>query len=165
MAIGDTIKKIRNIRGLTQKELGLAIGFSESTADVRVAQYESGVRTPKKDVLQKIATIFQVNADYLAALAPIEPKKIMETLLHLDYDNQITFGEVEYTSQDGKPLKHMGIFLNRGYMELYLEEWAIRKSELAAGEITKEEYDEWKMNWPDTADLCGNTAPRKKWKK
>ncbi|WP_034602436.1 helix-turn-helix domain-containing protein [Clostridiisalibacter paucivorans] len=42
MAIGDKIRKIRTKRGITQKELGLSIGFSERTADVRIAQYESG---------------------------------------------------------------------------------------------------------------------------
>ena len=31
-------------------------------------------------------------------------------------------------------------------MELYLEEWANRKRELSAGEITEEEYMEWKIN-------------------
>lgn len=50
-------------------------------------------------------------------------------------------------------------------MELYLEEWANRKRELSSGEITLEEYDEWKINWPDTSDLCGHTVPRKQRKK
>ena len=29
MTVGDKIKKIRTFRGMTQKELGLAIGFEE----------------------------------------------------------------------------------------------------------------------------------------
>lgn len=37
MAVGDRFKRIRNVRGLTQKELGLAIRFDDNTADVRVA--------------------------------------------------------------------------------------------------------------------------------
>jgi len=164
MAIGDTIKKIRNMRGLTQKDLGIAIGFSERTADVRMAQYESGTRTPKEDVVIKIAHVLDVNPVYLTSPALVEPNKIMHTLLHLDDENEITFGEVEYTSSNGNPLKHIGIFLNRGYMELYLEEWANRKRELAAGEISHEEYEEWKCGWPDTADLCGHSIPRKQWK-
>lgn len=48
MAIGDKIKKIRMKRDMTQKELGLAIGFNEKTADVRMAQYESGTGYQKK---------------------------------------------------------------------------------------------------------------------
>ena len=32
-------------------------------------------------------------------------------------------------------------------------------------EITKEEYLEWKLNWPQTADGCGRYEPKKKWRK
>ena len=48
MAIGERIRFIRNLRGMTQKYLGTAIGFTEKTADVRMAQYESGSRTDKR---------------------------------------------------------------------------------------------------------------------
>ncbi len=47
MAVGDRIKRARNLRGMTQKELGIAIGFEEKSADIRIAQYESNTRTPK----------------------------------------------------------------------------------------------------------------------
>ena len=40
MAVGDRIKRARNLRGMTQKELGIAIGFEEKSADIRIAQYE-----------------------------------------------------------------------------------------------------------------------------
>lgn len=165
MAVGDSIKKIRNLRGMTQKELGLAIGFGEKTADVRMAQYESGTRTPKEDTVIKIAEVLNVNPDYLVAPSLVDPKQLMYVLLRLDDNDEITFEELEYTSEESKPLKHIGIYLNRSYMELYLEEWAKRKKELSTGEITPEEYEEWKSNWPDTADLCGNNVPRKQWKK
>ena len=29
MAVGDRIKRVRNFRGMTQKELGIAVGFDE----------------------------------------------------------------------------------------------------------------------------------------
>ena len=48
MAIGDRIKRARNFRGMTQKELGMAVGLDEKSADIRIAQYESGTRTPKE---------------------------------------------------------------------------------------------------------------------
>ena len=46
MAVGDRIKRARNLRGMTQKELGIAIGFEEKSADIRIAQYESN--TPRR---------------------------------------------------------------------------------------------------------------------
>ena len=37
MTVGDKIRKIRTFRGMTQKELGVAIGLEEKGADNRVA--------------------------------------------------------------------------------------------------------------------------------
>ena len=42
--MGDKIHRIRDFRGMTQKQLGKAVGFDEKSADVRIAQYESGTR-------------------------------------------------------------------------------------------------------------------------
>ena len=50
MAIGERIRFFRNLRGMTQKSLGMSIGFAEKTADIRMAQYESGTRTQKKSL-------------------------------------------------------------------------------------------------------------------
>ena len=47
MAIGERIHFFRLLRGMTQKYLGMALGFPEKSADVRLAQYETGSRTPK----------------------------------------------------------------------------------------------------------------------
>lgn len=49
MAIGERISFFRNMRGMTQKFLGMQVGFPEKSADVRLAQYETGTRTPKAD--------------------------------------------------------------------------------------------------------------------
>ena len=44
MAIGERIHFFRLLRGMTQKYLGTAVGFPERSADVRLAQYETGFR-------------------------------------------------------------------------------------------------------------------------
>ena len=91
MAIGDKIKKIRVKRDMTQKELGLSIGFNEKTADVRMAQYESGTRVPKEAVIVKIAEVLKVNADYLMAPAIDKTNKSFEKggKKALEYSKQI----------------------------------------------------------------------------
>lgn len=49
MTLGKRIKRIRTYRGMTQRELGIRLGYKESGADIRIAQYEMGHRKPKKD--------------------------------------------------------------------------------------------------------------------
>ena len=61
MAIGERIRFIRNLRGMTQKWLGQAVGFPQKTADIRMAHYESGSRTPKEDLVKSLANVLEVS--------------------------------------------------------------------------------------------------------
>ena len=60
-SIGGKIKKYREQKGWTQKELGKRCGFLESTADVRIAQYEQNKIKPKEKVLQQIADALEID--------------------------------------------------------------------------------------------------------
>ena len=57
MILGERIKRIRTFRRLTQRELGLKLGYEERNADVRVAQYESGYRVFNKDSIFFIISV------------------------------------------------------------------------------------------------------------
>ena len=61
MTVGEKIKYIRTFRGMTQQQLGIAIGLSAKGADNRMAQYETNYRVPKKDMLEDIAEALDVN--------------------------------------------------------------------------------------------------------
>ena len=61
MAIGERIRFLRNLKGMTQKWLGMAVGFDEKTADIRMAQYESGTRTPKENLTNDLAKVLEVS--------------------------------------------------------------------------------------------------------
>ncbi len=61
MAIGERIRFFRNLRGMTQKYLGQVVGFPEKTADIRMAQYESGSRTPKAELTESLADALGVS--------------------------------------------------------------------------------------------------------
>ena len=91
MTLGERIKRIRTFRGLTQRELGLKLGYEERNADVRVAQYESGYRVPKKDTLMEIAKILNVNYINFITEAPGCAEDIMQTFFWLDEDSRNTF--------------------------------------------------------------------------
>ena len=53
---------------MTMKYLGMAVGLPENSADVRISQYESGTRTPKDDLLLKIANELGVSPDFVRPL-------------------------------------------------------------------------------------------------
>lgn len=58
---GQTIKFCRKTASLTQKELGLLLGFPESNAEIRVAQYEANARFPRDEMTERIAQILNVS--------------------------------------------------------------------------------------------------------
>jgi len=161
MAVGSRIKRVRNMRGMTQKELGLAVGFDEKSADVRIAQYESGTRTPKEETLRKIANILDVNYAALSDPSLYAAEGVMFILFELDEHYKIFLNEIinPYTSE--LPRKQIGVSFNANILNNFMSEWLIRNQELSEGTITKDEYMEWKLNWPSTADGCGKFTPSK----
>ena len=156
MAVGDRLKRVRVLRNLTQKELGLAVGFEENTADVRIAQYETGTRTPKEDMLRKIAEVLDVNYRSLYEPTLYAAEDLMYTLFELDEHYNLYVHDF-----DGKKC----VAFNNKLLDDFLAEWQVRKKDLANGTISKVEYMEWKLNWPQTADDIGEHKPEKQWRK
>lgn len=62
---GMRIRRFRILRGMTQKALGVAVGFPQENADIRIAQYESGARTPKQNLLCQMAKVLGVSSSVL----------------------------------------------------------------------------------------------------
>ena len=58
---------------------------------------------------------------------------------------------VQYNdSYDWPAQPPVGIYY--GLLDEFMHEWLLRQQELYAGEITRDEYFEWKLNWPHTCD-------------
>ena len=87
MTVGEKIKKIRTFRGMTQKELGLAIGLEEKGADNRIAQYETNYRVPKRELLDKIAQALRVDRQNFYTVQLGCAEDFMRTFLWLDEDS------------------------------------------------------------------------------
>ena len=66
---------LRQKNHLTQKELGMAVGFPDSCADVRIAQYESDVRTPKEDLMKLFASTLGVPVELFTVPVLSEPRE------------------------------------------------------------------------------------------
>ena len=78
--IGNKIKEYRKLKGLTQKELAKAVGMGDTT----IANYEKGLRTPKKNTLFKLANAFDISIDDL--FPPIELAKPKQNITKVNFD-------------------------------------------------------------------------------
>ena len=62
--------------GTRIKYLGQMIGFPAASADVRISQYENDSRTPKPELISKLADILRVAPEYLSTPVPSIPEEI-----------------------------------------------------------------------------------------
>lgn len=75
ITFGEKLRYLRRKNNLTQKQLGMAVGFPENTADVRIAQYETNARTPREELLNKIAQVLGVQKEILTVPVLSKPKE------------------------------------------------------------------------------------------
>ena len=151
MAIGERIHHFRLLRGFTQKYLGQQLGFSDSQADVRIAQYEKGARSPKEKYLNALADIFEVSPHALAVPDIDSYVGLMHTLFTLEDLYGLHIDEI-----DGELCLRLDRE-HREYQHLFepFHTWQQMAAKLESGEISQEEYDNWRYNYPelDTSEI------------
>ena len=145
MAIGERIRYIRNLRNMTQKWLGMAIGFDEKTADVRMAQYESGTRTPKENYVTDIANALEVSPRALSVPDIDSYVGLAHTLFTLEDLYGLQIGEI-----DGEVCLRLDKSKGMTYLSMLdiFTAWQQKAGKLKIGDVTKEEYDDWRYNYP-----------------
>ena len=146
MAIGERIRFFRNLKGMTQRFLGVLAGFPEKTADIRIAQYESGSRAPKDPLIQTLSTILGVST--MALEVP-------------DIDTDLGFMHTLFAMEDLYGLKidkledEVCIRLDKNRGEAYFSllerftAWQKEAEKYRNGVITREAYDRWRYTYPE----------------
>ena len=93
MTIGQRIKYFRKRKGYTQKEIGELLGFANTSAGTRIAQYETGIRVPKRNMLSTMAQLFEVSSFALMPLDIDSTNGLMHTLFVLEDRYGLTVAE------------------------------------------------------------------------
>ena len=152
MAIGERIRFFRNLRGLTQKYLGQMVGFPEKTADIRMAQYESGSRSPKAELTENLAGVLGVSP--LALSVPDIDSYL--GLMHTLFTLEDRYGLTVETGETGVSLR---VDPRKGKDAAELSEmltaWAEQAEKYHNGEIDREDYDKWRYNYPKYDETSG----------
>ena len=159
MAIGERINFFRNLRGMTQKFLGIQVGFPAKSADVRLAQYETGTRSPKADVTAALANVLDVSPLALSVPDIDSYLGLMHTLFTLEDRYGLYVDEM-----DGEICLKVNVRKNNAAIELHkmLYAWQEQAAKLKAGEISREEYDNWRYHYPefDTTQIWAKVIPQ-----
>ena len=152
MAIGERIKFFRNLRGMTQKYLGQIVGFPIKTADVRMAQYETGMRTPKEDLTNTLAGALDISPlaltvpDIDSYLGLMHTLFALEDLYGLTIENREGGCFLRFDPAAGKDAETVSEMAKA---------WGAIAERYRAGEIDKEEYDQWRYRYPEFDQMQG----------
>lgn len=148
MAISERINYFRKMRNMTQKALGELLGFSGRAADVRVAQYETGKRTPKEDVVLQLSSVLNVSPEALKVPDIDTYTGLIHTLFTLEDMYGLTIA-----SYDGDNVIRLGKKDGKVDATIFqmLDDWKQERSRYLDGQITKEDYDEWRYHYPTSS--------------
>lgn len=138
--LGNRIRKIRQMQGLTQAELGVAIEFGENTAGVRVAQYEQGARNPNMQLKKKLASVLQVS---LQAFCVSDIADTMQLLFALE-----DIHGIKIKKEDGKFL----LQFEDNELQSLLKLWWEKQEEIRFHKITRNMYDFWRYRFSENEE-------------
>lgn len=116
-------------------------------ADVRIAQYETGSRTPKADLTASLACTLDVSPQALTVPDIDSSIGLMHTLFTLEDIYGLTIGE----TAEGDVCLRVDPSKGRSAAELHkmLCAWRQSAAMLQAGEISREDYDRWRYYYPE----------------
>ena len=183
MQINERIRIVREYRNKTQKDLGIELGFPDKSAAIRIAQYESGTRLPKKDTA--IAISKALNCNFINFYDGPDLGEAERTMMNFFWLEESISGSMyifqlqRYNDKNDLRVAY-GMFndyqLNSVYPPValafdynlindFMREWAYHFSERQNKQISNNEYFEWKLNWPYTCDDGGRFQPSIHWRK
>ena len=84
MKLGNKIRKYRQLNNLSQKELGMKVGFSAATADSRIRKYESDAMAPKADIRAKLAEALNTDVEAISDIDISSFADVMYVLFELE---------------------------------------------------------------------------------
>ncbi len=152
--IGKRIRTIREVRGLSQSQLGERVGLN---AD-RIQKYENGARKPKKELLKQIARalgvqpmaiadpIIDVNMDITAMYALFE----LEKRVNLNIDEDDT-GQISITFKRNFGRDELWDYLHAWYLahKKYIYEHTCAEADSESKKAILD-YELWKWTFPDS---------------
>ena len=146
------IREFRNLRGLTQKELGEMCGLNEST----IRNYELGNRYPDEETLYKLADHLGIDvlslSDPDSSTAPGAAHMLFELEKKYNLIPKVIDGKIHLVLDDVSEDFPTNIQLQRLQLWQSLALWSHVRQAYDNGDLLDEEYDKWKNRFPDLID-------------
>ena len=138
--VAQGIRRSRKAAGLTQKQLAERVGLSEQA----IRMYELGKREPSDDVIKRIGKSLDIAPESLRGIEVESAREALELLFALDEK----YGLSPHVDESGVSLVLDTRKSPASQKFVYaIQAWDAKEKELAAGDVTQEEYDAWKASF------------------
>ena len=137
MGTGESIRRYRKMRRMTQGELAEKVGLTEGA----IRHYESGIRAVKPELLSQIAEALGVSEAALKDYRVESYADLIGVFLQMEEEFGLR------PADDGMGLSIDPKAEHSPKLAHALKAWAQKRQELAGGEISPEEYEEWKVSF------------------
>lgn len=157
-SLGEKIHLYRELRGLTQKEVGKRVGYSENTAETRMGRYENDKNRPKEETIDSLARALEINRDSLYKTS----FKSFNAMCHALFDIGVMHGLIPVLAKDGNfYLKFAKTSQESVCYATFLEQWhdAMKMYEVFEGDSEEErrrkqkEFALWRAKYPDNEEF------------
>lgn len=154
MTLGEKIRKYRLLHNLKQKDLGMMIGFSSSTADSRIRKYEGDIMAPKSEIRNRLVQALDVDP---SALSDIDIHSIEDVVRTFFFMEECLGFEIESFDSNQRFFfnKEKTYFSDReiSILNSYMYIWQEQKKNLLnitndSQEDSDKEYELWKSRFP-----------------
>lgn len=144
MFAGNRLKILRKRKNLTQNDLSDALGFERIYGYKRIGQYEREQRHPKEKVILKLSDMLEVSPTALMIPDIPDYTVLMQLFFAMEDEAGFAIHQKEdsfYFTFDRK---------SNLYIDLVdqLDAWYEKGQQLEKNKISKEEYDDWRYNFP-----------------
>ena len=152
MSTGKRIERARKAKGLTQAQLGSAIGKTKSA----IGNYEQGTREPNAETLQAIAEALDVAPTSLVDHGLDTVQDVLEVLFQME---EAGFGIEPVSIGSAVAIAVDPSAPHAPKLEMALEKWAEQLDAVKKGELSEYEYALWRGSFgTDSEDEEGEDA-------
>ncbi len=156
--IGGKIRRYRELKGLTQKQLGMKCGFGPTTAEIRLSQYESNKREPRDSMMAALIEALDLDENVLLDVDLRSRARMYQALFEIEDLHglhPVRIGDDYYLEFSGPRLTSSTEVLPSDY-RAFLEKWFKKRQEFGprssdTPEVKAEkerEYALWKGGYP-----------------
>lgn len=145
LSVGSRIAFIRRYRKMSQNEVSNELGITGESKRRTITRYEKGDRYPKYERIVELSKILKVNCNLIR---------------RYEFDNILDLMYVFMWLEEIIPNYHLDLTettnlddINLSQLKFCLIKWGKMRAKRNSGEITSEEYMEWKLNYDVMEDF------------